>query len=105
MMNYSRLASIIFDKGRKLKESEYEEVVSGINSDRLTLNEYVIEYKSWDAIGNSIFFELEDGKRVLIETSLLSNIRSLDLDHRTLLEFMSKSETNFKSVLKEMING
>lgn len=104
-MDYPRLASIIFDKGKKLKESEYEEVIAGIQSDRLTLNEYVVEYKSWDAIGGSLFFALDDGSRVLIESSTLNSLRSLNMDKQKLLNFMCESQDNFKAVLKEMING
>lgn len=104
-MDYSRLASIIFDKGKKLKESEYQEVIDGIQSDKLTLNEYVIEYKNWDAIGGSLFFTLDDGSRVLMEAEVLSSIAQLKMDKQKLLSFMGSSKDNFKSVIKEMING
>lgn len=104
-VNSARLANVIFDMGKKIPHSEYSIICEAIESDILTLNEYVISYKRKDLIENNLFFSLNDGSRVLISEDILNSINSLDMDRNSLVKYMSESIDNFKSVLKELIDG
>lgn len=101
----ARLANVIFDLGKKIPQTDYAMICESIESDQLTLNEYVISYKKKDLIENNLFFSLKDGSRVLIAEDMLNRINSLNMDRNSLIEYMSESIDNFKSVLKELING
>lgn len=105
MIDNARLATVIFDKGRKISEAEYNEICNDIFSDALSLNEYVIAYKKKDSLLDNLFFTLEDGVRILLDENTLNTINGLNMDKSSLIEFMSKSETNFQNVIKEIING
>lgn len=101
----SRLANVIFDLGKKISQVEYSMICESIESDKLSLNEYVLAYKKKDSIEGNIFFSLDDGSRVLISESMLNRINSLEIDKSSLIEFMSKSIDSFKDVMRELING
>lgn len=105
MIDYSRLSTIIFDKGVRLSQSEYQRICEEIDSDKLTLNEYVIAYKKKDALIGNVFFTLDDGSRILLDESTLNTIDNLKIDKNRLVEFMRLNESNFKSVVEEIING
>lgn len=105
MIDSARLATVIFDKGRKITQAQYEEICGLIESDSFTLNEFVIEYKKKDSIMENLFFTLKDGSRILLEENLLNTIENLNLDKNTLVEFMGMNQTNFQNVIREIVNG
>lgn len=105
MIDSSRLATIIFDKGVRLSQSEYKMICEDIDSDRLTINDYVIAYKKKDSLMGNLFFTLQDGSRILLDEATLNTIDNLKIDKDRLIEFMRLNESNFKSVVREIING
>lgn len=105
MIDNNRLATVIFDKGRKITQKEYSEICNLIESDSFTLNEFVISYKKKDTLLENIFFTLKDDTRILVEENMLNTINQLNLDKERLVSFMSESETNFQNVIREITNG
>lgn len=105
MADLVKLSNVIFDKGRKITQANYQEICESIEDDRLTLNEYVIEYKKRDAIAENLFFTLKDGSRILLDEDVINTIRGLNIDHDKLVGYMSESKENFNKVMKEILNG
>lgn len=105
MINSSRLASIIFDGGRKIQETEYKHICESIENDSLTINSYVLDYKRKDSLLGGVFFQLNDGSRIIMSEEAIEVISNLDLNKENLLEFMSRSKENFQTILCEIING
>lgn len=103
-MNQNRLASIIFERGKKITQQSYSQICESIQSDKFTLNEYAIDYKKKDAIFEMIFFVLNDGSKVLVSENTLNRLQKLDLNRSQLEEFAGSSKKNFLKVL-EAING
>jgi hypothetical protein len=105
MIDSARLANVIFDHGKKIQHTEYSMICEEIESDKLTMNSYVIDYKRKDMINGNIFFSLNDGTRILLKEETLNTITSLDLDKNALIGYMSESMENVQNVLREIING
>jgi len=105
MIDNSRLASVIFDGGKKISQSHYIQICESIESDKLTLDDYVIAYKKREGILGNIFFSLKDGSRVLLDEECVSILKSLDMDKEVLIEYMSDSYDNFFRIIKEIVNS
>ena len=103
-MNTSRLATVIFDSGRKIFETEYVAICETIMSDRFSLDPIVLEYKNKEKLLDSFLFVLNDGSRVLVTETDLANIRSVDIDRTKLAEFMQESKENFSRIISEIHN-
>lgn len=103
-MDRSRLATLIFDSGRKLPESEYQSIYEDIELDRVTLNPISIAYKKRESIYERLLFVLDDGNRVLISEEAIAKLQSLDLDKDKMVEFMQKDLASIEQILG-VING
>lgn len=103
-MNQSRLASIIFERGKKISQQSYSMICESINKDSFSLNEYVVDYKKKDAILEKLFFILEDGSKILVSEETLNKLQKTNLDRSKLEEYARSSKKNFLKVL-EAING
>lgn len=103
-MNQTRLASIIFERGKKISQQAYTQICESVQTDKFTLNEYVVDYKKKDAIFEKLFFILNDGTKILVSEETLNKLQSLDLDRSQLEEYAGSSKKNFLKVL-ETING
>ena len=97
-MDKSRLATIIFDSGRKLFESEYTNIYESINEDKFSLDPIVTEYKKKEAILESLFYILNDGSRVLLSEETVQKLSSLN-NKNEIESFMQTSKENFKRIL------
>ena len=102
MINPSRLASVIFDSGRNLFESEYEGIVESIKNDLFSLDGIVLEYKNPGRTESHYTFSLDSGDKVMISESAISDLSSLDIDKAKLTEFMRKSKSNFIQILEAL---
>lgn len=105
MIDSKRLATVIFDMGKKISQSEYSLICESIDDDRFTLNEFVLAYKKKDSLLENMFFTLKDGSRILLNEDTLNTINNLQMDKDLLIEYMSKSEENFQKAIREIING
>ena len=104
-MEYNRLANVIFQRGEKIHQAQYDTICESIESDKFTLSEHVSDYKSFDAILGKNVYLLEDGTKVLVSKELIENINSLNINKDKLVEFMSKSEDNFKKTLSIILDN
>lgn len=98
MIDVNRLASVIFDSGRKITQSEYTNICSLIESDCFTTNQLVIRYKLKESFLEKISFRLDDKNVVLVSEDFLSKINQLNIDKHQLEEYMRCNYKNFKSV-------
>lgn len=98
-MDRSRLATLIFDSGRKLPESEYRSICEDIETDRVTFNDISIKYKKRESIYENILFVLNDGNRVLLSEESISKLKSMELNKEKLAIFMQTDISNFESVV------
>lgn len=105
MIDNSRLASVIFDGGKKISQSRYIAICESIESDSLSLDEYVISYKKRDDILGNLFFCLKDGSRVLLDEECVSILKSLDMDQEKLTAYMNESYDNFFRIIKEIVKA
>jgi hypothetical protein len=103
-MDRSRLATIIFDSGRKIPESEYQSICEDIVNDRFTINPLSIEYKKRESIYENLLFVLDDNSRVLLSEEIIEKINSLNTNKDELIEYMRKDIVNFGKIL-EVLNG
>lgn len=104
-MDVTRLANIIFSKGEKIPEKQYEAICESIASDMFTLSEHVSAYKQHDSVLGKNVYLLEDGSKVLVSTELIETINTLSIDKTRLEAFMLKSSKNFKNVIGTIIDG
>ena len=98
-VDLSKLASVIFDSGKKITQSSYQTLCESIETERFTLNEHVIDYKRRDMFMCRVPFKLNDGTTVLVEESTLKTLVNVNIDRTKLVEYMSVSESNFKKVI------
>ena len=105
MPNTSRLTTIICDKGKRISQSQYEQICENIDGDKFSLNEYVVEYKLRESIIGNMVFVLNDGTRILLNEDVVNTLNALQIDKTRLVEYMQQSEQNFKKVIREIING
>ena len=105
MIDNSRIANIIFNRGQKISQGKYISICESIQDDRFTLDEYVLDYKKKDCILGNMFFTLKDSSRILVSENLLNTISKLDVDHDLLIEYMRESSDNFYTVVKEIVDG
>lgn len=103
-MNQNRLASIIFERGKKISQQSYSQICESVQTDKFNLNEYVVDYKKKDAIFEKVFFLLNDGTKILVSEETLNKLQKLNLNRSQLEEFAGSSKKNFLKVL-EAING
>lgn len=99
-MDKSRLATIIFDSGVKIPESEFNKICECIEKDTFTLNEFVLKYKKKEELYNSYFFILDDSSRVLISESTISILQTANLDRNKLESFMQTNKKNFEMIVE-----
>jgi hypothetical protein len=99
VINQSRLSNVIFDKGVRLSESQVNEIIEVIESDKFTLNEHVIGYKKSDLVLGKLAFRLNDDTTILVSEDTLSKINSLDMDKTAIEQYMSESNLNFAKVV------
>lgn len=104
-MDNSRLANVIFDKGRKITESHYKMICEKIDSDVFTLDEYVMEYKAKDSFLGKLAFNLKDGTSVLISESTITKLNQLNINKADLEEHMGANLSNFKQVIGIITHG
>jgi hypothetical protein len=103
-MDRSRLATLIFDSGRKLPESEYRSICEDIDTDRVTFNDISIKYKKRESIYENILFVLNDGNRVLLSEDTLTKLKSLNIDNTKLVHYMQEDIGKFETIIG-VING
>lgn len=105
MMDINRLANVIFRKGKKIQEKEYNSICESIESDKFTLSEHVSEYKTYDSVLGKNVYLLEDGSKVLISSELIESLNTLNIDKERLQNYMLQSEKNFKKVIGTILDG
>ncbi len=104
-MNTVRLANVIFDKGQKITQTQYQHICESIDNDRFTLDEYVLDYKLKENFIGKVPYKLNDGSKVLISESSIKHLNRINVDKDKLLEFMSVSIDNFKKTLSVIIEN
>lgn len=104
-MEINRLANIIFQKGKKIQEKEYNAICESIETDKFTLSEHVAAYKQYDSVLGKNVYLLEDGSKVLVSTELIEELNTLNIDRERLQTFMLQSEQNFKKVIGTILDG
>lgn len=102
-INQSRIATIIFDSGKKLSESEYKSICESIESDSFSSNKIVNEYKKKDSIFGSNVFVLNDGTRALISESMISKIADLKIPE--LDSYIRESKENLDKIIDCIIEN
>lgn len=105
MIDFARLSNVIFDKGVRLTEGQFTSVKEQIESEKFTLSEHVIGYKSIDAVYGKIPFKLDDGTTVMVSEETVSVIRELDVDQTKLISYMSESYDNFNKVIAMVLSN
>lgn len=103
-MDRSRLATLIFDSGRKLPESEYQSICEDIATDRFSINPISVAYKKSESIYERLLFVLDDNNRVLVSEETLNKINALNTNKDKLVEYMQKDIQQFETIL-EVLNG
>lgn len=101
-MDKSRLATIIFDSGRELFESEYLNICEAISKDKFSLNPIVTLYKKKESILESFLYVLDDGSRLLVSEATVNALMRLNNDN--LETFMQSSKENFTKIIG-VLNG
>ncbi len=104
-MEINRLANIIFQKGKKIHEKEYNAICESIDTDKFTLSEHVAAYKSHDSVLGKNVYLLEDGSKVLVSLELIESLNALNIDKSRLQSYMMQSEQNFKKVIGTILDG
>lgn len=104
-MDTCRLANVIFDRGQKITESHYNNICKYIDTDRFTLDEYVISYKLKESFMGRIAFKLADNTKVLVSESCVKQLSLLNINRKELEEHMNNSYDNFKQVIGIITNG
>lgn len=104
-MEYNRLANVIFQRGEKIHQAQYDAICESIESDKFTLSEHVSDYKAFDSIMGKNVYLLEDGTRVLVSRELIEHINNLDINKDKLLGFMSSSIENFKKTVSIIVDN
>lgn len=104
-MEYSRLANVIFQRGEKIHQAQYDSICESIETDKFTLSEHVADYKHFDSVLGKNIYLLEDGSKVLVSRELIEDINKLNINKDKLVEFMSKSENNFKKTLSIILDN
>ena len=104
-MNTSRLANVIFDKGQKITQTQYQHICESLENDMFTLDEYVLGYKLKENFIGKVPYQLNDGTKVLVSKELIESINNLDINKDKLVEFMSSSIDNFKKTLSVIIEN
>lgn len=102
-MNTSRLANVIFDKGKKITQTHYQYICESIDNDCFTLDEYVLEYKVKENFIGKVPYQLNDGTKILVSENVIKNINKLEIDKNKLQKFMSESIDNFKKTLSIIV--
>ena len=103
-IDVSKLASVIFNKGKKITQKSYERICESIETEEFVLDEYVFEYKSRDKVMGRLSFKLKDGTTVLVEEASIKKLFEVNIDRTKLADFMAESESNFKKVIGKL-NG
>jgi hypothetical protein len=104
-MDTHRLANVIFDRGQKINQTQYQFICESIDSDRFTLNEYVLDYKIKEKFVNRIAYKLGDGTKVLVSEENIRNLNALNNNKKEVEAFMFESYANFKKVIEVLANG
>ena len=104
-MEYNRLANVIFQRGEKIHQAQYDSICESIETDKFTLSEHVADYKAFDSILGKNVYLLEDGTKVLVSKELIESINNLDINKDKLVQFMSASIDNFKKTLSVIIEN
>jgi len=102
-MEYSRLANVIFQRGEKIHQAQYDSICESIETDKFTLSEHVADYKHFDSVLGKNIYLLEDGSKVLVSRELIESINKLEIDKSKLQKFMSESIDNFKKTLSIIV--
>ena len=102
-MEYSRLANVIFQRGEKIHQAQYDSICESIETDKFTLSEHVADYKHLDSVLGKNIYLLEDGSKVLVSRELIESINKLEIDKSKLQKFMSESIDNFKKTLSIIV--
>lgn len=95
----TKLANVVFDIGQKITMTKYHAICESIDNEMFTLDEHVAEYKSRDSVMGRLPYKLHDATTVLVEHSSIKLLNELNVNKQLLVEFMSKSESNFKKVI------
>lgn len=104
-VDFSRLSNVIFDHGIRLTETEFSIIQEEILSERFTLNEHVVGYKNVDSVFGKIPFKLNDGKTVLMSEDFITKMKTLDVDHESLVSYMNESYDNFSQVVMLVLSN
>lgn len=104
-MEYNRIANVIFQRGKKIHQAEYDSICESIENDKFTLSEHVADYKYFDSILGKNIYLLEDGSKVLVSKELIESINKLEIDKNKLQRFMVESIDNFKKTLSVIIEN
>lgn len=100
----SILLSVLFDSDSKIKESELNAIREDIESDRMSLNPILVNYKKkTPIIEGSIFFALESGEKILISEDVVDSLIGMSIDKEKLVSFMSRSKNNTKQVINKVL--
>ena len=104
-MDKVRLASIIFENGKKISQSKYETITESIETDRFSLCEYVLNYKKKDKIFDCYLFVLNDGSRILLDEDFINSLNNLNMKKNELELYISESKENMNKIMEIVING
>ena len=104
-MNTSRLANVIFDKGQKITQTQYQHICESLENDKFTLDEYVLGYKLKENFIGKVPYQLNDGTKVLVSESFINKIHTLNIDKKQLEEYMQENYSNFKKLAEVITDG
>lgn len=99
-MDASRLANVIFDRGQKITQAHYQQICESIETDRFTLDAYVLDYKLKERFCEKVPYRLDDGTKFLVSESMITKMRNLDMNLDELTEYMCKSSDNMTSIIR-----
>lgn len=104
-MDTSRLANVIFNKGKKIPQTRYSMICEHIENDMFTLDEYVLDYKLKESFLGKVPYKLLDGTNVIISSKTIQQLNTINIDKKKLEEFMSLDYKNFKKLIEVIANG
>jgi hypothetical protein len=104
-MNTSRLANVIFDKGKKITQTHYQSICESIDNDCFTLDEYVLDYKVKENFVGKVPYQLKDGTKILVSEKFIIALNNIDIDKNQLEKYIQENYSNFKKITEVIVNG
>jgi hypothetical protein len=80
-------------------------ICEAIKSDRFTLDEYVLSYKTKEKFLDKVAYKLNDGTNVIVSEATIQKLNTLNINTTVLEKYMSENYSNFKKVIGIVANG